>query len=145
MKTMLVIFTLLFASTAFTPSSLESHTTEVTPRALSQKPPRWEKLGQRRVDYTRDRDEILVTAREGFFTALKIRVKRAPIQMHRMVIHFADGSTREVELREHIRAGGSSRVIDLPGNKRIIRKVVFVYDTRNSAPRKAVVELWGRH
>lgn len=116
-----------------------------TGKAVVVKPPRWEKLGQRKVDYKVDRDEILVTAREGRFTALKLTVKKGGINMHRMVVHFADGSKKEVELKENMSAGSSTRVIDLPGNRRIIRKVVFVYDTKNFSSRKAVVELWGRH
>jgi hypothetical protein len=52
---------------------------------------------------------------------------------------------QEVETRDNIRAGGESRVIDLAGNRRIITKVVFVYDTKNFAGRRAEVELWGRH
>lgn len=115
-----------------------------TEKALVVKPPRWIKLGERKVNYTVDRDEILVTAAEGRFTALKLRVENGGINLHRMVVHFADGSIKEVELRENIPAGGSSRVIDLPGNRRIIHKVVFVYDTKNFSDRKAVVELWGR-
>ena len=39
---------------------------------ILENPPRWEKLGQRRVNYGLDRDEILVTAREGTFTALRL-------------------------------------------------------------------------
>ncbi len=114
-------------------------------KAVVAKPPRWEKLGQRKVNYAVDRDEIFVTAREGRFTALKLTVKKGGINMHKMVIHFADGSKKKVDLRAKIPAGGSTRVIDLPGNRRIIRKVVFVYDTKNFSSRKAVVELWGRH
>ena len=34
---------------------------------------------------------------------------------------------------------GQTRVIDLPGNKRIIKKVALVYDTKNPAREKGVV------
>lgn len=108
-------------------------------------PPRWEKLGERKVNFALDRDEILVTAAEGRFTALKIMVKKGRINLHKMVVHFADGSEQEVETRDEIRAGGESRVINLDGRRRVIRKVVFVYDTKNFADQKAEVELWGRH
>ena len=105
----------------------------------------WELLGVRKVNYALDRDEIMVTRAEGLFTGLQIRVKRGPVNMHRLVVHYGNGESEEVALRENFRAGGVSRVIDLPGNKRIIKKVVFVYDTKNLANRKALVELWGRH
>jgi hypothetical protein len=108
-------------------------------------PPRWEKLGERKVNFAVDRDEILVTASEGRFTALKILVKKGAINLHKVVVHFGDGSEQEVETRDEIRAGGESRVINLEGNRRVIRKVVFVYDTKNFADKRAEVELWGRH
>ncbi|GJM36024.1 MAG: hypothetical protein DHS20C18_50250 [Saprospiraceae bacterium] len=106
---------------------------------------RWEKLGQRNVNYGLDRDEVYVTAREGRFTAIKLGVKRSGINMHRCVVHFRNGSSQEIDIRENIPAGGTTRVIDLTGPKRIISKVVFWYDTKNIAARKGVVALWGRH
>ena len=105
----------------------------------------WELLGVKKVNYGLDRDEIDVTAQEGFFTGLKLKVKHSPINMHKLVVHYGNGEVQEIELRENFRAGTESRVLDLPGNKRVIRKVVLVYDTKNFANSKAVVELWGRH
>ncbi|MEI2695037.1 MAG: hypothetical protein V9E90_08200 [Saprospiraceae bacterium] len=106
---------------------------------------RWEQLGSRTVKFGMDRDEILVTAKEGFFTGLKIRVTNSALNMHKMVIHFGDGTTQDVELKNNFKAGQESRVIDLAGNRRVITKVVFWYDTKNARQTKAVVELWGKH
>ncbi len=106
---------------------------------------RWELLGSRRINYQVDRDEILVTRAEGVFSAIQLRVKRSPINMHKLAVHYGNGEVDEIDLRESFRAGSSSRVIDLPGNKRIIKKVVMWYDTKNLAAGKGVVELWGRH
>jgi hypothetical protein len=106
---------------------------------------RWEKLGERKVNFAADRDEIAVGARDGAFDALKIKVRKGAINLHKMVVHFGNGETKEVELRNDIRAGGESRLIDLPGNNRVITKVVFWYDTKNRANRRAEVELWGKH
>ena len=105
----------------------------------------WELLGTKKVNYGVDRDEIDVTAREGFFTGLKLKVKRSPINMHKLAVHFGNGEVEEIELRQNFRAGGESRIIDLPGNKRIIRKIVIWYDTKNLAVGKGLVEIWGRH
>lgn len=105
----------------------------------------WEHLGSRKIDYALDRDEIVVTAAEGRFTGLKFMVKRSAINLHKVVIHYGNGETQELDHRHTIPAGGESPVIDLPGNKRVIQKVVFWYDTKNVAARKGVIELWGRH
>ena len=105
----------------------------------------WEMLGERSVNFKADKDEIMVTASEGRFSAVQIRVKRAPINMQRMVIHFGDGEDQTVELKDNFRAGGESRIIDLEGKKRVIRKVSFWYDTKGFGDHKAIVQLWGRH
>lgn len=106
---------------------------------------RWEKLGERKVNFSGDRDEIHVGVSDGKFDALKLKVTDGAINMKRMVVHFGNGDTKELELRNEMARGSESRVIDLPGNNRIITKVVFWYDTKNKANRKAHVELWGKH
>ncbi|NUO00006.1 MAG: hypothetical protein HUU01_05255 [Saprospiraceae bacterium] len=108
-------------------------------------PPKWEFLGSKKVDYTLDRDEIIVTAREGKFTAVKFLVKKSGINLHKCVVHFENGGIQELDLRENIPAGGETRVIDLDGKRRFIEKIVFWYDSKNYEDRKAVIEAWGRH
>lgn len=105
----------------------------------------WDKLGQKEVDFRLDKDEIKVTLVEGLFTAIKLKVNDGPLNMHRCVIHFKNGTKQEVWIRKNIPAGGETRVIQLDGGgKRIIQKIVFVYDSqqRNN---KATVSVWGRH
>lgn len=109
---------------------------------LETKP--WELLDSRKINYGIDRDEILVTRADGVFSAIQLRIKRSPINMHKLAIHYGNGEVDEIDLRESFRAGSMSRVIDLPGNKRVIRKVVMWYDTKNISNGKGVVEVWGR-
>jgi hypothetical protein len=116
-----------------------------TKPGVEKHPQRWEKLGQRKVNFKVDKDEIIVGRVEGLFTALQIKVRKGPVNMHRMLVHFRNGSTKEVELKNNFSDGDESRVIDLPGNVRVITKVVFWYDTKNFNDSKAIVELWGRH
>ena len=61
----------------------------------------------------------------------------------KVLVHFGDGEVQEVELRRQIPAGGETRAIDLKGGRRVIRKVVFWYNTPQSKRRKAVVQLFG--
>lgn len=125
----------------------QSQANAIQPRNLEGiNAPRWENLGQRKVNYSLDRDEIMVTARDGRFSAVKLKVRKGAINMHKMTIHFGDGTKQQVNLRNKIPAGGETRVVNLKGNKkRVIRKVVFWYDTKNLANKRATVELWGRH
>ena len=108
-------------------------------------PFRWERLGTRKVNYNLDRDEIAVTALEGRFTALQMRVKNAPINLHKVTVHYRNGRPQTVNVRQTVRAGGQTRTLDLNGGKRVITKVVFWYDTKNLAARRGKIELWGRH
>lgn len=106
---------------------------------------RWERLGQRTVNYAPDRDVIHVGASEGTFKALQIKVKGAPIDLMQVVVFYRNGQKQVLNVSQTIPRGGKSRVLDLPGNNRVITKVSFLYDTRNRARRRATVELWGRH
>jgi len=106
---------------------------------------RFEKLGERKVNFKSDKDQISGIG-DGFFNALRIKVSGGTISMKKMVIHFRNGQTQEVELKQNFADGDESRVIDLPGKKRLIEKVVFWYEaTSSSEGNKPVVELWGRH
>src|SRR5689334_10892413 len=85
---------------------------------------RFEKLGERKVNFKSDKDQISGW-RDGFFNALRLKVTGGTINMKKMVIHFRNGETHEVELKQNFADGDESRVIDLPGKKRLIEKVVF--------------------
>ncbi len=107
--------------------------------------PGWEKLGSRNVTYKADFDEILVTAREGRFDKLKLKVEKADVHFDRVVVHYRKGKPEKLIMRNNIPAGGETRVMDLKGNNRIIRKVVFFYKTHPKEDKRARVILFGRH
>ena len=63
-----------------------------------------------------------------------------------MVIHFANGEDQSVELRNSIRAGGETRVIDIDGGSRIITSIDFWYDAKTlGRGNSATVRSLGRH
>ena len=105
----------------------------------------WTLLGMRQVTDNVDHDVIAVTAAEGKFTKLQVRVQKAPVQFLSMKVHFANGETQDVALKAVIPAGKASRPIDLPGNTRVISRVEFVYDAKTLGKGGAVVRLFGRH
>jgi len=105
----------------------------------------WTVLGRRTVKASLDRDVIDVTVGRGLFKKMKFTVKNAPIHFEKMIVHYGNGSVWEHAIRHNIAAGSETRVIDLPGNKRIIKKVVFYYKKGTWTARTPVVTLWGRH
>jgi hypothetical protein len=111
----------------------------------SAQPARWEYLGLRKANKSSDRDEIVVTRAEGTFNALKFKVKHRPITLYDMKVHYGNGMVDDIKVRVNIPAGGESRVIDLRGGNRVIKKVVFRYETKTSRGRRAEIRLFGRH
>src|SRR3954469_26081638 len=75
----------------------------------------WNKLDERWVDGTHDRDVIPVGAREGSYRRIMIVVENSALEMHSVVVHFSDGSAFAPETRHVVWAKTRSHVIDLPG------------------------------
>ncbi len=103
----------------------------------------WGKMGQGTVEPT-GKGVSTVNATTGKpVHALKIKVLTGGINIHKCEIWFADGTRKEVELRNDVPAGSESREINLNDTLRHVSKIVFWYDTRNY-DKRANVELWGK-
>lgn|GEM_PF-2476162 len=103
----------------------------------------WDKLGERWVDGKLDGDVIKVgKKKKNRFRAIAVLVEHAPVQMYDIVITFGDNSTWSPTTRLIFGQDSTSRVIDLPGAARAIKKVEFRYGNLPGGG-KAQVELWG--
>ena len=91
-----------------------------------------------------DHDEILVTGMLGDFTAIKLFVENEGIEFERVVVHFGNGGQQELIIRDFIPAGGETRVLDLTGHDRVIRRVDFYYKSNPVTKRKGKVKLYGK-
>jgi hypothetical protein len=100
--------------------------------------------GEAHVDGAADHDRITVTQAKGEYRAIQVRVAKGPIEFARMVVHFATGTSEDIAIRDRIPAGGQTRVIDLPGARRIIESVEFWYAKANWRENRPMVRLWGR-
>lgn len=105
----------------------------------------WEHLGSRTVNYTLDKDVIKVTAKEGRFTKLKLKVSNGALRMHKMVVQYGNGEKDIIPMKYHFSRRSASRVIDLKGGKRIIKDITFFYDSKNRSRQKAKVHVFGKH
>jgi hypothetical protein len=103
----------------------------------------WKLIGDKKVNFLVDRDVVHVTGNDNY-TKLKIRVKDGPVKIMDMDVHFENGDKFDVALKQRIAQGGESRVIDLPGGSRSIRKIEFWYETKGFLKGRATVEVWGR-
>lgn len=107
-------------------------------------PQEWVKIGDKTVNYTIDHTEIVFDKVQQSLGALRVRVKKGAINLHRCAIYFDNGQTKDMEILNSIPEGGESKVIELPADSPAISKLVFTYDTKNRAIQKAEIEIWGR-
>lgn len=103
----------------------------------------WEKLGQREVDGKGDHDAIAVGREDGRFKSIQIQVDGSALEMFEIKVTFGDGQTFEPKTRLVFDNGTRSRVIDLPGDRRVIKRVDFRYGNLPGGGR-ARVELWAK-
>jgi hypothetical protein len=88
---------------------------------------RWDYLGDAHVDGAQDHDNIHVGKHDGRFRAIQLRVSGGAIYFERVVVHFGNGTQEELVIRDKIPSGGSTRAIDLPGERRVIESVELWY------------------
>ena len=110
-----------------------------TPRAGG----RWEQLGRREVDFHVDHDAIDVGRAEGRFRELRFVVRGGAIEMYDVRIVLGDGEVIRPTTRL-VFDRGEARTIDLPGDRRVVRRVEFTYRSLRGQGRRAVVTLYGR-
>ena len=88
----------------------------------------WKLIGERSVKFSSDKDIIKVGGND-WYTKLKIKVVDAPLHIADMDVKFENGEKFDIAIKENIRQGGESRVIDLPGGERRIDRIEFRYRT----------------
>ncbi|NER16600.1 DUF2541 family protein [Spongiivirga citrea] len=104
----------------------------------------WKRLGSKKVNFKIDKDVIYVGAKDGRFNKLKLVVSGGNINMHKMMVRYANGNTEEIQLRHKFSKLSSSRVIDLNGKNRFIKQIYFIYDTKNASKRRAKIHVFGK-
>ena len=104
----------------------------------------WRFLGDKNVNFSVDRDVLHFSNWGDDVRQLKLKVADGPLKMYSMTVHFDNGSTQSVELRNHFAQGSWSRVIDLDGGLRHLTKIEFVYETQGFLKGKSRVAVWGR-
>jgi len=103
----------------------------------------WVYLGQSHVDGQHDHDNIKVGSAAGRYRSLQIRVANGPIEFDHIVVHYGNGESETLQVRDVIRAGGHSRAIPLSGD-RIVDSFELWYGKANPGSGKPEVNLWGR-
>lgn len=91
----------------------------------------WELLSERKVNFVRDKDEIEVRSR-NMFTAIRFKVEDRDIRINNLEIFFQNGDKLSPAIDEVIKAGESSKLIEIARDGRYINKITFRYRTTGS-------------
>lgn len=110
----------------------------------AQKSGQWHLMGEQEVNFDNDHDRIDVKRKAGPFRQLRVEVRDAPIEIREMIVKFADGKTFRPKIQARFREGHGSHVIDLPGNRKSIDGVEFVYRSISSKRGKGKLLLYAR-
>ena len=98
----------------------------------------------RAVDYRVDHDAIVAVG-DGAFRAIRIDVEGGDLELFDVKLTFGNGETFSPATRLSFRGGTRSRVIDLPGDARIIRRIDFFYRSAIFGGQgRATVHVYGR-
>jgi hypothetical protein len=102
----------------------------------------WVKLGEREVNGKVDRDRIEVGAHDGKFTKLTLYVENSDLDLLDFEVTFGNKEKWHPEVRHVFKEGARTRVIDLPGDERVIKTIDLKYKNLPGGGR-ARVEVWG--
>jgi hypothetical protein len=91
----------------------------------------WEILDDRKVNFVRDKDVIEVKSRNQF-TAIQFKVEDRDIRINELQIYFDNGDKLEPAIDDVVKAGESSRIIDIGREGRFIDRIEFKYRTTGS-------------
>jgi len=103
----------------------------------------WVLIGEKKVSFLIDHDVIQVTGNDNY-SKLKVKVKDGPVHIIDMDVHFENGDKFDVSLKQRIPKGGESRVIDLPGGSRNVKKIEFWYEKKGLRKGRGTVQVWGQ-
>jgi hypothetical protein len=104
----------------------------------------WKFIGDKNVRFGVDHDVIHCGVVNDNFRQIKLKVTDGPLKVYDMKIYFDNGDVQDVSIRNQIRQGGESRLIDLDGGLRSLKKIEFTYETKGFGRGKSRVAVWGR-
>ncbi|MEO5942330.1 MAG: hypothetical protein ABIP30_17335 [Ferruginibacter sp.] len=104
---------------------------------------KWYHIATTEVRLSGERDVVNVSSRD-LFRALKFNVTRNALEVFDLSVVFENGQPQSFPLKNIFQPGTGSRVLDLPGNKRRIRSLIFTYRTRGHLfSQRAHVTIYG--
>lgn len=135
-KTFLIV---LIALVSFGFNAMAQH----VPAVETDNDPGWHKIASMVVDFKADRDEVAVLGKDHF-KAIRLKVTDRALEMGKVIVVYENDQRQEADVRNLIKAGEQTRIIDLDGQNRAIKKIILHYTSiPNAKDDRANVEIWG--
>lgn len=113
------------------------------PAVVTSNEPGWQKIGETTASFKMQNESISVLGADEF-SAIKLKVKGAPLTIERLQVFYESGDMEEIRIERDVTPDAESEVIPLKHPDRDIRKVAFTYKTSSNVKGdKAEVELHG--
>jgi hypothetical protein len=113
------------------------------PAVVVSNKPGWHKIGETTANFKVERDVLEVLGADKF-KAIKLKVTDASIHIYDLEVYYESGDKEDIQVRQDLKRGEETRVIDLKGKERALKKVVFIYKSvPNARDEKAEIELYG--
>ncbi len=77
----------------------------------------WRLIGTVTATNKADHDVISFNAKKDDFRALKFKVTNSAVNIDRMVVTYDNGEPDRIDVKQEIKEGGESRVLDLKGRQ----------------------------
>ena len=107
-------------------------------------PGTWTTIGRATVDEGKDKDVFKIEDGPNRFRHLRVKAEKADIEVKHMWVFYEDGDKEELEVKSKIKAGSSSKSLDLKGTEKKIKKVEFTYSSSSKKDKKAIAILEGQ-
>ncbi len=104
----------------------------------------WEHLGTKKIKRANDKDVVYVDNYGEWFSAIELRTNNQHVDLHRVVIHYEDGSKQDVSLDQNY-LGEEYHTIGLDGgNHRAVDKIAIYGSGDRKSKVNSAVEVWGK-
>jgi len=102
----------------------------------------WQKIAEIPVNFEGGGAEIMVYEKEKY-GSIHFRLLDAQLELTGADIYFDNGEQQTVLLNERLTASQHSNIIDLIGDRRILKRVVFRYKAiPRTDDKRATIQLW---
>jgi hypothetical protein len=104
----------------------------------------WVLLGEKKVSLLAEHDSIELGEDAGEFGKILLKVRGNGLIVRDVTVIYKNGRHDDIPLQARIPENGQTRVIDLRGDSRILRRIDFVYRRPINGKGETIVEVWAQ-